>query len=280
MSIENYYLPQSLAEAVNLLADCEDSLLVMGGGTIVMPLVNQGVSVPERVMGLAQSGLDYIYQSNGRVDIGATTTMSQMLAFDSIPMLQEAAKNTAAWSIRNMATVGGNLFAPPPAGDFAVALLALDAKIKLVSHMNERLVPLSDFYTGFLSNVVEPLELVAEIQVEAPLGKTAFLKFGRKQANTPAVVTVAAHLVMDGEVVQEARLALGAVGPHPMRVARAEAALEGAPLNKLSIVSAATLASEDCHPATDAIASEWYRREMVKVMVSRCLGKIEEEGRA
>ena len=66
-------------------------------------------------------------------------------------MLREAARNTASWSIRNMGTVGGNLFTPPPGGDVAVALLALDARARLAGVNGERVLPLSDFYTGFMT---------------------------------------------------------------------------------------------------------------------------------
>ena len=144
-----------------------------------------------------------------------------------------------------MATVGGNLFAPPPAGDLAAALLALDAEVKLVSAAGERIVPLADFYTGFLTTVLKPGELLAEIIVPVPTGKTAFIKYGRKHSHTPAIVTVAAHLVMDGDVVRSARIALGAAGPHPIRARAAEAALQGSALNAATIEAAATAAAAE-----------------------------------
>lgn len=274
MSVTNYFLPQSLDEAVNLLDEHKDALLVMGGGTVAMPLINEGVSAPEQVMGLRHSGLNYIHQGNGQVMIGATTTLSQVIEESPIPILGEAARNSAGWTIRNMATVGGNFFVPPPAGDFAMALLALDAKVKLVSQSQERFVPVSDFYTGFMANVLQPDELLAEVQAPVPQGETAFIKFGRKSANTPAVVTVAAQIKFDGDLVQAAHIALNAVGPHPMRARNAEESLLGSPLDNSAISAAATAAAEECQPYTDAVASEWYRRKMVEVYVSRVLKKI------
>ena len=123
-------------------------------------------------------------------------------------MLQEAARNTAGWSIRNLGTVGGNIFAPPPAGDVAVALLALSASVKLVSANGERVMPLEEFYTGFMTTDLQPDELLAEVQVPVPAGKTVYLKYGRKQSNTPAVVTVAAHIVLEWRRGRD-----GATGP-------------------------------------------------------------------
>ena len=274
MAIENYFLPQSLEEAVGLLAEHDLSLLVMAGGTIAMPLINDGISLPKQVMGLRRAGLDYVNRTNGTVAIGATTTLTQLLELEAIPMLQEAARNAAGWSIRNLGTVGGNLFAPPPAGDVAVALLALSAKAKLVSASGERVIPLEEFYTGFMTTALQPDELLAEVQVPVPEGKTVYLKYGRKQRNTPAVVTVAAHVGWHGEKVSTARMALNAVGPHPFRAKSAEAALVGSTLDADAIATAAAAAAEECEPFTDPIASEWYRRKMVSVYVSRALAQL------
>jgi CO/xanthine dehydrogenase FAD-binding subunit len=274
MSTKEYFLPRSAGEAVQLLAEHGPSLLILAGGTIAMPLINEGVSFPERVMGLRHAGLSGIGQDGGTFTIGACTTISQVLAWDAIPTLQQAAHNVAGWSIRNMATVGGNLFAPPPAGDLAVMLLALDADVKLANSTSERIVPLKDFYTGFMITALEPGELVTEIRVRKPAGETVYTKFGRKKANTPSVVTVAAHLMLDGDTVKDARIALGAVGPHPFRSTKAESALVGSALGEETIARAATLAAEECEPIADAIASEWYRRKMVSVILSRALAQL------
>ena len=194
MTTQAYFQPRSLNEALGLLDQQGPALLVMAGGTLAVPLVNKGVSSPEKVLGLRQAGLNYVRQTNGAVHIGAAATLTQVRQESGIPMLAQAAKNVGGWAVQNMGTAGGNLFAPPPAGDLAVAFLALDAKIKLASKgRGERIVPLAEFYTGFLATVVEPDELVVEIQVPRPAGKTVLLKHGRLYTNTPAIVSVAAQ---------------------------------------------------------------------------------------
>jgi CO/xanthine dehydrogenase FAD-binding subunit len=277
VAVKNYFLPQSLEEAVGLLAEHGPSLLVMAGGTIAMPLINDGISLPEQVMGLRQAGLSYVKRSNGSLTIGAATTLTQLLDLDAVPMLQEAARNTAGWAIRNMGTVGGNIFAPPPAGDVAVALLALEARVKLAGAGGVRVIPLADFYTGFMTTDLLPDELVAEVEVPLPAGKTVYLKYGRKQANTPAVVVVAAHITLNGDRVEAARLGLNAVGPHAIRARKAEAALAGSPLGAETIAAAAAAAAEECEPFADSVASEWYRRKMTSVYVRRALTQLAEE---
>ncbi len=274
MATQQYFLPESLDEAISLLAEHGPSLLVMAGGTLVMPLINDGTSMPEMVMGLRRAGLDKVERANGTVRIGATATISRVLELEAIPVLQEVAHQIGGWQIRNMGTVGGNLFAPPPAGDLAGALVALDSQVKLAGPAGERRVPIAEFFTGFLSTVREPGELVTEVQVPVPTGKVAYLKLGRKKANTPSVVSVTVNLMFDGDKIQDARVALNAAGPHPIRAKQAEDKLIGSRLNEATIEAAAAAAAAESEPFTDAIATEWYRREMVGVTVRRVLAMV------
>jgi CO/xanthine dehydrogenase FAD-binding subunit len=274
VTVTSYFLPGSLPEALGLLEAHGSSLLVMAGGTVAMPLVNEGISLPGKVMGLRNAGLDGIEHVGDELRIGATATITQLLAQEAVPMLRQAAARTASWSIRNMATVGGNLFTPPPGGDIAVALLALDARVTLSGPKAERNVALRDFYTGFMTTAMRSDELLTSITVPVEPGETTFIKLGRKQANTPAIVTVAVHLVMDGDTVTRARIALGAVDEHPIRAAGAEAAITGSALEPVAITEAAAAAAAECHPFTDAIASDWYRRRMVGVLVGRALTEL------
>jgi CO/xanthine dehydrogenase FAD-binding subunit len=283
VTVSSYFLPRSLPEALGLLERHGPALLVMAGGTVAMPLINEGISLPEAVMGLRRAGLDGLERDNGTLRIGATATLTQLLNQDAVPMLREAARSTASWSIRNMGTVGGNLFTPPPGGDVAVALLALDASVTLAGARGERVLPLADFFTGFLTNQLAADELLVELQVPIASEPTAYLKFGRKHANTPAVVTVAARLEWDGHRISDARIALGAAGPHPIRARQAERLLVGTGLGADAIAAAAAAAAGGCEPFTDGIATDWYRRRMIGLFVGRALEQLaqgaEGEGR-
>ena len=274
MTVSHYYLPASVPEALGLLGEHGPELLVMAGGTVAMPLINEGISLPRRVMGLRRAGLDRIERVGAELHIGATTTLTRLVEQDDVPLLRLAASRTASWSIRNMATVGGNLFTPPPGGDVATALLALDARVVVTGPAGPRILPLADLWTGFLTTSLAADELVTSIVVPLEAGRTAFVKFGRKAANTPSVVTVAVHVTMDGDTVTAARIALGAAGPHPLRMTRAEIAITGTRLDEAAIAAAAAAATEDCDPITDAVASDWYRRRMVGVFVRRALSEL------
>jgi CO/xanthine dehydrogenase FAD-binding subunit len=274
VTIASYYRPGSVAEALDILAARGADLLVIAGGTIAMPLINEGISLPTEVMGLRRAGLDTYARNGDGVTIGATLPITRLIEQTDVPLLRAAALRTASWSVRNMATVGGNLFAPPPAGDVATALLALGAKVTIAGRAGTREVALDDFWTGFMTTVVAPDELLTSISVPVTSAATSFIKFGRKRDNTPAVVTVAVTANIADGVVKGARIALGAAGPHPIRARNAEAALNGRPLSAAVIAAAADAAAAECEPFTDAIASDAYRRQMVRLFVARALTQL------
>jgi carbon-monoxide dehydrogenase medium subunit len=271
VTVSTYYQPRSLAEACELLATHGADLLVIAGGTVAMPLINEGISLPTQVMGLRQAGLARVERTGDELRIGATATLGALAGQSHSPLLADAARNSASWAVRNMGTVGGNLFAPPPAGDVATALLALDARVVAASSHGTREIPLDDFFTGFMTTALAPDELISEVVVPLDAGATRFVKFGRRHANTPSVVTVALNLYLNGARVEQARVALGAVGPHPFRARSAEKALVGSELNQATIAAAAAAAAAECQPIDDAVASGWYRRRMVELFVRRAL---------
>jgi CO/xanthine dehydrogenase FAD-binding subunit len=282
VTVREYLQPGSLSEAIGLLERHGPELLVIAGGTVAMPLINEGLSLPERVMTLRHIGLDAIDRQAGTLRIGAGVTLTRLLEQDDVPLLREAARHTASWAVRNMATVGGNLFTPSPGGDIAVALLALDAQVRLASPNGERVLPLANLWTGFMTTALELDELLVAIDVPLADPETAFVKFGRKAANTPAVVTVAVALrrADPASAVEDVRIALGAVGPSPIRAQAAERALTGRPLDDTSIAEAADAAAAEARPFTDAIATEWYRRRMTAVWVRRVLQRLARGGEA
>jgi CO/xanthine dehydrogenase FAD-binding subunit len=208
------------------------------------------------------------------VRIGATATLTSLLEQDDVPLLRDAARRTASWSIRNMGTVGGNLFTPPPGGDVATALLALDAVVELTGPGGTRRLALEAFHTGFMTTALAPDELVTAIIVPFAPGRHSFVKFGRKAANTPAIVTVAVHAKIDDDAVTSVRIAIGAAGPHPLRARGAEMIATGTNLAPDVIAAAGEAALADAEPFTDALASAWYRQRMVPLMVRRALADI------
>ncbi|MBI5928658.1 MAG: FAD binding domain-containing protein [Chloroflexi bacterium] len=267
------FIPRSLDEALGVLQTYGSGLLVMGGGTMMMAHLNEGVFFPKKVMSLARAGLSGIYR-NGHTQIGATTSLSKVSQLGDFPILADAAYQIGGPALRNMGTIGGNLYMPQPAGDMAVPLLTYDAHVELASASNSRTIPLEAFLAEPRSRHGTQ-ELLVAIHLPNPTGRTAYLKLGRREANTPSVVTVGARVVLDGQgQVSDVRIALGAAGSIAFRAKSAEAALVGQALNTNSIADAAQLAMEESDPFTDALATAWYRRRMVGVFVKRTLEQL------
>jgi CO/xanthine dehydrogenase FAD-binding subunit len=266
------FIPRSADEALSLLHEHGPELTVMGGGTIVMGLVNDGHLFPRKAMSLRRAGMDDVRAKNGHIQIGAAATMARLSRLDELPILAQAAGMLGGLAVRTLATVGGNMFAPPPYADMGVPLLALDALVELAGPQGRRALSLDQFFTGPGQTACAAAELLTSFSVPRPTGQSAYLKLGRRQANTPSVIAVAVRVVIgtDG-AVSEARVALGAAGPHPTRARDAEAALVGRPLDAASIADAAATAMAACDPPTDALASGWYRKKMVGVFVKRAL---------
>jgi CO/xanthine dehydrogenase FAD-binding subunit len=237
--VTEYLLPGSADEAAAQL----DGGVVMAGGTTVMPAVLAGEFAQTRVVGLARAGLDGISRADGRTTLGSCVTLAAVAALDHAPALAAAAGAVGGPALRNMATVGGNVVL---GGDVAVALLALDASVDLGS----RTVPLADLWDGLGVDIVRSVSFNVDAAADS-----VFVRWARRAANSPAVVCVA---------VAGGRVAIGGVGPHPVRSAGAEAHLDDPG-------AAGMAAAAEVDPPTDGIASAWYRRRMTEVFVRRAL---------
>jgi CO/xanthine dehydrogenase FAD-binding subunit len=173
-------------------------------------------------------------------------------------------------AIRNMATVGGNLFAPAPYGDFAVALLALGARVA-VAGQGSAPRPLSDILRDR-----GRAGLVASVQVPRPQapGDFGFLKASRIKPKGVSVLSVAAYLPRQGGRIRGARVAFGAMGPMPLQASAVERVLDGQSLDAATIARAAQVTVEGLDPPTDALATAWYRREVAGVHLKRLLERM------
>lgn len=256
----------TVAEAARAMAQGASFL---AGGTIVMREVNEGQAAA-RIVRTTDPALAEIRISGDSVVLGAGVTMAQVLANQDLAFLHPAARIIGGPQVRNMGTVGGNLFAPHPYGDFAVALLALGARAVMAGQSGGR--PLEDL----LRDRTRSPGLVAAIECPRPrAGAFGFLKVSRIKPKGVSVLSVAALLPREGGRIRGARVAWGAMGPGPVRGASAERLLEGQELNSATIDRVVQGATEGLAPPTDAIATDWYRREVAGVHLKRLLGKME-----
>ncbi|WP_159585640.1 FAD binding domain-containing protein [Chelativorans xinjiangense] len=239
----------------------------MGGGTLVVRAVNEGDLSFSTIVRTTDPALSAIETSDAGVRVGASVTMGMVLAHPGLSYLAPAARAVGGPAVRNMATVGGNLFAPAPYGDFTVALLALDAKVS-VSGSGEMALE------AFLQerDSLGASALVTSVTFAAPATDSfRFLKVSRVHPKGAAVLTIAADIREEAGSVVQARIALGCMADRAIRTHAAEAALVGRPRTKEGIAPALTAALEGIDPPTDAIASAWYRREVLPVHLGRLL---------
>jgi xanthine dehydrogenase small subunit len=208
--------------------------------------------------------------AGSRITIGAGVTLVRVLAERELGFLHPVAASIGGPAVRNMGTVGGNLFAPSPFGDFAVALLALDATVAVQGGYGPREAPIEEFLAG---RDRQP-GLVLSISFARPSGTEAFRyrKIARIKPKGGSLVTLAAHLPVSGGRIVGARIALGAMAATAIRAKAAERALEGRPLDAASIAAAVAAAAEGTSPVDDSLASAWYRREVVGIHLRRLLG--------
>ncbi|MGL4243710.1 MAG: FAD binding domain-containing protein [Beijerinckiaceae bacterium] len=259
----------TMAEAAGIIAG-DRSARLLGGGTIVMRDVNEGRITEGTVVRIADPAFRLLNTSGSRVELGGGVTMAMILASRDLAFLHAPARAIGGPAVRTMATVGGNLFADTPYGDFAVALLALDAMVSLQSgYGGARTMTLEEF---FAARSRGDLGLAVSVGFQKPQSPEAFRfrKVSRVRPKGISVMSIAAHLPGGGRI-SNARVAYGAMAPTPIRAKGVERALEGRALDPAAIAAAKQAAAEGASPATDAIASEWYRREVLPVHLGRLL---------
>jgi CO/xanthine dehydrogenase FAD-binding subunit len=274
MSFPDLVIPETVDQAVETLSVPDRNALILGGGTLVQPLITLGIDVHDVVIDLDHLALNRIVLENDQVSCGAMVRLAQLAQALPQDYIQAAVASISGPAVRNLATVGGNLFAKPPYGDLATLFLALDAEVELASSKETRRLSLNDFYLLRDNAEASSLNgvLVTRIRFSTdPARKVVFRKMARRRLNSGAIVTVALSLRFDHAIVREARLALGGVSHRPIRALSAERILTGSNLDSEAIASAAQAAQQDCNPQTDAYASAWYRERMVPVQIRRAL---------
>jgi len=271
--------PESVPEAVEVLARLDGEARIIAGGTALVPTMRLGLVTPDRLVSLHRvPALSGIHVDGGALDIGAMTSLAALSRHDAVrsgwPLLSQAAHRVATPAIRSTATLGGNLCYAEAASDPAPALLCLEAQVRVAGPSGERAVPLASFFTGFYETALAAGEILTAVRVPAaPSGaRSGYMRFCPRSAEDRPLVGVAALLVVDdAKRVAEVRIALGGAAPSPIRARRAESALGGEPLTDATIRVAAEAAAAEADPLSDLMGSAAYRREMIRVWVRRLL---------
>ena len=256
-----------LADAAGALSS-ERGARFIAGGTLVMRAVNEADPMIETIVRSTDPTFSHISASSGRVELGAGVTMAAILAERELAFPHPVARAVGGPAVREAATVGGNLFAPSPYGDFAAALLALDATVVFAAGFGQREVPLEEF----LRSRDRGATLVASVAFKRPVAQTfRFAKVTRVHPKGISVLSIAAQLPLASGRVTGARIAYNAMDKTAVRAKAAERALEGRALDAAGVAPALAVAADGTAPVDDAIASAWWRREILPVHLRRLL---------
>ena len=278
--IEQYSAPTSIEEATRVMH--EGNVTVLAGGTDLMPqTTSANRQFATTLLNIRRiAGMSEIRVQNGRVHIGALTTVTEILdekLARIVPVLAQTADCFASSQLRNAATIGGNLCNASPAGDMIIPLLLLDAEVELASWTEGavifRRIPLAEFFTGPGATRKQHDELLTAIEFVVPESGfvAGFYKSGPRPALEIATVSLGVAGVLKNGALHAARVAIGAAAPTALRALRVEAALEGQRLDDSLITKAADLAAEEATPIDDMRASAWYRRHLIRVFAGRLL---------
>jgi CO/xanthine dehydrogenase FAD-binding subunit len=279
------YVPVSLDDAVGVLGEHPDAL-VLAGGTDAMVAINEGhrrvgsgdasatVVAIDRVAELRSWSID---PGAGKVTIGAGvpyTELAREPLATLLPALAEASRTVGSPQIRNAGTLGGNLGTCSPAGDALPVLSVLDAVVHLASSSGSRSMPVHEFMVGVKRTALRPGELIVSVTVPVLDGWQGYAKVGVR--NAMVIATASACLAVNAPD-RSVRIALGSVGPTILRCADAEAFAADAvdwhtsTVTDDVIVHFGELVAAASRPIDDHRSTAEYRRHAVGVLARRLL---------
>lgn len=272
-----YHSPTTEDELTAILKITDDYRL-LAGGTDVLVRMKQQVIKPANLVDLQSVGsLKFIHESAGQIEIGPMATHSELMEASLIRekafVLAEAAGEVGAPQIRNRGTVGGNICNASPAADTIPALLVLGATVTTKGSKGMETKSLSDFFLSPGKTCLQAGEYLSQISF-APVADNegaAFLKHGARKAQAISIINGAAWLKINNGVIADARIALGAVAPTPIRLYEVEKWIIGQKAEEVVFAEAAKLATDKVKPITDVRGGANHRLRLTQALVKNCL---------
>ena len=266
--IPNFQLvtSNSLSAVLSLLANEPGKWKPFAGGTDLMVLLEAGKLSHRNFLNLLPlQELHHIDVQEKHVTLGALTTYTDVqrnsVLVDEFPMLCQAASETGGLAIQNRGTLGGNIMNASPAADSPPALLAYDAELELSASRGLRWISYNGFHTGYKQMGIRDDELLTRIRLPrsaAPLVHY-YRKVGTRKAQAISKVCFAGVLRVNGNAIEEVRIALGSVAPIPLRCARTENLLRGQTISDDLIERAIKEFSAEISPIDDIRSTRNYR---------------------
>jgi CO/xanthine dehydrogenase FAD-binding subunit len=273
--------PGSLSEALDVIAQNDGAWKPFAGGTDLMVLLEAGKLPHQNYVNIWNlPELRGIEITDSHVTLGALTTYSEVQANEVLrkefPMLCQAASETGGLAIQNRGTLGGNIVNASPAADSPPALLVYDAELELISKEGARPIPYAKFHLGYKQMDIRPNELLRAIRVpRSPKERTHYYrKVGTRKAQAISKVCFAALASMNGNQIEEVRVALGSVAPIPMRCAQTESTLAGKVIEADTLNAARIALMTDISPIDDVRSTRDYRLAVSLNLLADFLGHL------
>jgi len=268
--------PRSLEEVEELLARYGDEAAVLCGGTELLLVMKLGLAAyPHLVDVKGIPELRVLEERDGALRVGAAVTHRELESSPVVhrvfPALAGMEHRVANVRVRSVGTLGGNLCFSDPHSDPATFLLASGAELVSRRGTAERTIPIGEFVRGPYETALEPHELLTEIRISIPPRDTVLVHEKFAMHERPAL-TVSCFVRAEEGRVAAARIAVGSVSATPARVPEAESVLVGLPLQPSAdrLELAGEIAAEAVAPFADLNGSVEYKRNLVRVFVSRC----------
>jgi xanthine dehydrogenase small subunit len=273
---QQYFLPFSLAQALEIKASHSLARVVNGATDTAIIQNKKNVFLKEIIDISAVKELQMIETTAEGFYLGAGVRLEQLLAFAEVhqPQLVPMLEVFASWQIRNVATIGGNLATASPIGDLIPLLMALRAKIHLVSPRQERSVEIEEFITGYRENCMQADELMRGILIPFMHENIIFRthKVSTRRDLDISTLSLSMRLKTDENmIVEEIILAYGGMADRPKRALTTERYLLGKTWSRESIIKAQPFIDEDFSPISDARSSADYRRVSAKNLLLKML---------
>lgn len=268
-----YGRPDTIEDAVRLLAAADGRGCVLGGGSVLIPALSAGHMDPELILDLARLRLNQISDRGDVIAIGAGVTYAELEASaivrERLPLLAAmVVEVTGGPGLWNLATLGGSACRANPASDGPGCLVALNARFRLVSVRGSRDVPASCFFQGAYETDRAADEIMTEIAVPAAsgAGPVAHLKLKHAASSWP-IVTASCLRVAEGRI----RLSLGGVAPVPVAMEwSGDCPIDEGRVSAMAQQAAAAIRTE----WTDELAGPGYRRSVAGTMAARAIRQV------
>jgi carbon-monoxide dehydrogenase medium subunit len=272
----DYHAPNSLNEALEMVASLENSR-VLAGGQSLMPMLNLRLGSFDHLIDLGHvPELSGIERVSGAYKIGAMVRQRQIEQFEGfkkdIPLLYQAIRYVGHQQTRNRGTLGGSICHLDPSAEMPLVALTMDANLEVASVRGKRQIEFKHFFSSLLSSVLKPDEILTRIHI--PLSherdRCVFLEFSRRPADF-SICAVAVVLRVDAQQkIENLKIGIGGLGPSAVRLYELEQKIIGCPWSSDFIEDIQshikTLPGEGDLDNTAA-----YRNELAQVLVKRAL---------